>query len=852
MPKNPPSRSKRGASSGGGRAAPPAPPASAARLAHEWLVAGLFMALAICLLYPDIVLHDRVFFAGDKQAAVAFAAAGRQAMEAGEYPLWNPWLFSGMPSFASLAYTPWVYPVTYLAGPLVRWLHFPHLTWLLMHTWLMGLGVYALLRDRGVHWTAAMTAGAAMMWMPNLVAVGAYGHGSQAIASAWIPLALLFTDRVRRGVAPVSNAAALALVLGLSLLRAHLQIAYYTFLLVGMHWFYFSVAGLVDAWRRRGASESLAPRWRTGAWTPARAAREALEAAGVVAVVTGLALAIGAVLHVPVHEYARYSIRGASGGGLDYGYATSWSLHPAEMLTFVLPYAFGFGKDLYFGHMPFTDYPNYLGILVVLCAVWAGVRARSRFVGFLVAVSVFTTFVSFGRFLPVVYDPMFQWMPYFDKFRVPVMILIVQQICVVTLAGIGLDALLREAPERGRRVAVWGLTATFVVFMLVVLTQGVWTGEFASSVARRIRSVADPQQKLMVARVAGTYMRNDLMRLALVLAGAFTVLFVHFNTWRGRRPVAAAALLAALVLFDFHLVDRNIIHPEKFRHVDAWRIVYDRSEVRDWEEPDSVVTFLQHQDGPFRVLPVDAPQRPFGAMFASNRYMIFGIGSVGGYHAAKLAHYDTYLRVMGAMLVRGRLELADLLNARWIVAGAPLPAAWPGLEEAWTGRDGEGRAVRIYENARAMPRAWVTGRYRVAQGEDALRMLVGGIDVRREVVLDRRPGAKVDPNATGEAEIVDWGIHRIDVRVRTDAPAILVTSEVYYPEWRVTVDGQAAELLRADTILRAVAVPAGEHEVVFTYAGHAVRKWARVSIGTGVLMILVILGDTVRRRRAAA
>ncbi len=840
-----PSRPPRGGAPRGGLAAPPAE-----RIRHEWLVAGVTMALAICLLYPDIVFHDRIFFAGDKQAAVAFAAAGRRALEAGEYPLWNPWLFSGMPSFASLAYTPWVYPVTYLAGPLVRWLRFPHMTWLLMHTWLMGIGVYALLRDRGVGWASAVTAGAAMMWMPNLVAVGAYGHGSQAIASAWIPLALLFTDRMRRGRDPVASAAALAIVLGLSLLRAHLQITYYTFLLVGMHWLYFSVASVVDAVRGRAPEGVAVPRrWRDAAWTPSRAVVEALTSAGVVAGVTLAALAIGSVLHVPVHSYAGHSIRGASGGGLDYGYATSWSLHPAETLTFVLPYAFGFGKDLYFGHMPFTDYPNYLGIIVVLLALWALVRARTRFVTFLAVVSVFTTFVAFGRFFPLVYDAMFRWMPYFDKFRVPVMILIVQQIGVVTMAGLGLDALLREPAERGRRVAVWGLSAAFVVFMLVVLTQGVWTSEFASTIAGRIRGVADPQQRILVARVAGTYMRNDLMRLALVLAGAFTVLFVHFNTWRGRRPVLAAALLGAIVLLDFHLVDRNIIHPERFRHYDALRIVHDRDVARRYESPDSVVTFLESREEPFRVLPLDGPQRPFGAMFASNRYMIFGIGSVGGYHAAKLKDYDTYLRLMGAMLVRGRLDLVDLLNARWIVAGAPLPTSWPGLRPAWTGHDGDGRLVRIYENTRAMPRAWVTGRYRVAGGEDALRLLVGGIDVRRAVVLDRRPPLEPDPDATGTAEVTDPGIHRVVARVRTNAPALLVVSEVFYPEWRATVDGRPAEILRADTVLRAVAVPAGEHEVVFTYAGHAVRLWARVSIGTGVVMLLVIAGDGLRRRR---
>ncbi len=94
--------------------------------------------------------------------------------------------------------------------------------------------------------------------------------------------------------------------------------------------------------------------------------------------------------------------------------------------------------------MPFTDYANYVGLVVFLFAVFAVALVRSRFVWFLVLVIAATTFVSFGKYFPLVYNPLFKWLPYFDKFRVPVMVLIVQHFAFALLFAIGLAAVLKS------------------------------------------------------------------------------------------------------------------------------------------------------------------------------------------------------------------------------------------------------------------------------------------------------------------------------------------------------------------------------------------------------------------------
>jgi uncharacterized membrane protein YfhO len=87
--------------------------------------------------------------------------------------------------------------------------------------------------------------------------------------------------------------------------------------------------------------------------------------------------------------------------------------------------------------------------------------------------------------------------------------------------------------------------------------------------------------------------------------------------------------------------------------------------------------------------------------------------------------------------------------------------------------------------------------------------------------------------------------------VTLDRPGILVVSEVYYPDWKATVDGAAAEVLRANHVLRAVALPAGSHEIEFRYDGSRVRKSASISITTLALTLLVLAGALVTGRKGA-
>ena len=180
--------------------------------------------------------------------------------------------------------------------------------------------------------------------------------------------------------------------------------------------------------------------------------------------------------YLSILEYSKYSIRGSGSialqnqannasqtstqsGGLDYDYATSWSFDPTEVLSFVVPSIYGFGNhtykgalsqnqsmrlNTYFGPQPFTDAPQYMGIaILILAAIGIWQNRKNSFVQYSVILILISLLISFGR-NSIFYDAMFNYFPYFNKFRIPSMILILIQIMMPILAGYGFKSILEN------------------------------------------------------------------------------------------------------------------------------------------------------------------------------------------------------------------------------------------------------------------------------------------------------------------------------------------------------------------------------------------------------------------------
>lgn len=827
----------------------------------RWWLAPVCVLLWLGLLYPEPLWQGQVYAGADTAAAEAFRQVGDAARQEGQYPLWNPYIFGGMPTFGSVAYTHGVYPPTVVFEGLQR-LGLPPLTWMLGHLFFGGLGMWWLLGRWHVPWPARCLSVVIWLWSARLVAWAVHGHGTKLGAEMYLPwlVGLVWMILTRGGLRPVAWA---ALLLGLQFLRGHPQISYYTLLLLGLLTVWHLVWPLAPA--RADATEPAA-----GAPKPPWSRR--WPRAGLVAVAVVLGFAIGAALLLPVHSYASLSTRGAGGagdaGGAAFDYATNWSLAPEDLAAVFLPAVAGFGKATYMGRMPFTDNPNYIGFLVPLLAVaaWRW-RAQRSLLWALAAVCGISLLLAMGRFSPGLYQFAYDVWPFFDKFRVPAMIMVLPVLAVAVLAGLGASALAdsRQVPDPWLQRAAWALFG--LGGLLLVAATGV-AEEAHRSWLTALAGKSPKQAAPVLLSEAWTLHREFLIRGGLVLLAAGGAMLLAGRR-AGFRRVWLVPVLVVLVAVDQGSVVRLVTHPERalsevVRTADGGgRLAPASRLIRPWQGPATVQVDPALQR-PLRDLVGHDRLLPLGADAVSNAYMTAGIRSAGGYYPAKPAAVEAVRQRLYDQLPAGRL-------ARWYgVAAVTYPAQFTPadldlLREQGLDLEPAGRAagpVFLYRVADRLPRARLVDQWRpvtaLPQG-DALEpfldaIAAGGHDPAALVVLDREPDPRPQTGleALSEPEFVRDGLNEVVLRVEAPRPVLVLLADLWAPGWQAEIDGRPADLLRADLMLRAVAVPAGVHEVRFVYRDPAVRQGVALAVG-GVLCVLVLwTAPWLARRRQVA
>lgn len=785
---------------------------------RAWLAFTIFIAVLWIAFYHDIFFGGLTLVSPDAVAPAGFVKVGKEALEAGTYPLWNPYIFLGMPSFSSLSYNPYVYPVGLVLKILWPLMRLP-MMWLLIYYLAGGLSLFLLLRKFPLPATAAAFGAAAFMFTPNIIAVGAYGHGSQLMASMYIPIIFLMTHRLFERGSP-AYASGLALLFGLQLLRGHVQISYYTAITIGITSLYWTVARA----RERGFSGSARPL--------------ALAALAVV-----LALGLASVLYIPVHNYTDLSVRSAGEhGGLDIQKAGMWSLSPRELSTLLLPGMLGFGGATYWGSMPFTDYPNaYMGILTLALALYAAVRLRrNQTVVLLALLAAVALVLSFGRHLGPFYELLHRWLPYFNKFRVPVMIVVLLHFSGACLAGYGLAALLESRAERRRTHLPWLMGVVAAMVLLFAAAGSGIQGKYVELMA----AARGDQFAAAAGATAFSGMRTDVMVVGLVALAAMALLMGY------RRGVLSAGIfsigLICLCCLDLWRVDYRLMEPNFSERGTALKTI----------EEDPVAVFLAKDEDLFRVYPL-------GRMFTNNTLNAHKIASVGGYHAAKPKLWDDWANAhldqaiwsatgykslplgrdqrlpMGAMMTGVR----RMLNIKYVISEGRTQVAG-GLEPVFSERppgDPAGQGRIVYKTSDWMPRAFCVPEVRVVgSGRDALREILSpSFDPSRYAVVEE--GVRPVPAEAGSTWVTSYGVNNIDLGLVSQGPTFLVLSELYMEGWEAELDGEEVPIHKTNFLLRGVAVPGGSHNVRFEYNDPGLALGLKLGIGSAIVIIALVL-----------
>ncbi|MCH7496609.1 MAG: hypothetical protein IH971_02010 [Candidatus Marinimicrobia bacterium] len=754
------------------------------------------LALLLLFVLALVLYHKpasgRYIFAGPDDLAPRALGAGIARIEAetGEFPLWQPGILAGMPTLHALTGIARFYLPQFLAVALHA-VGLESFWFFLLHLIFGGMGSLVLLRSLKVSWGGSLLGGTGFMLMPYFNTMLVHGHGNQMMTLAYLPWVVWALLRLYRR-ADLSSAAVLALLIGLQFQRAHVQISYYIMMMAGLLFLIGAVNGLRD--KERDAATH----------------RRFMVYAGLAIIVgTGMALS----LLLPVLSYTALSERGATlggGGGLDY--ATQWSFSFGETMTFLLPSFFGFGGATYWGAMPSTDYPNYMGIILLFLALWAPFRTRNWITVGLAAGGLLAYLLSMGHNF-FLYGLFYELLPFFNKFRAPSMLLVLTQFSVVILAGIGLDGLLdglSAAGQKRRRniVLAAGLMAG-ALLVIFVLTPAALADNLPET--RGVSFKLVPRiQELRVAML-----RGDVLWYAFVMASALGSLLAWQAGALKRRWFLG--VIIALSVIDLARVDQKIIAPARgsFRSP----TLRPKALVTRYLNSDTVIEFLQSDEETFRIFPLKRLRN-------GNRWAAFGLESIGGYHPGKLANYErfrsgTQFRSAGTF---------KMLNVKYLVS--PDRFSDDRFEQVFEGSYFSGVAsvpVVVYRYKDHLPRAWFPGEVvALPDSIDVVTRLAELTYDPAEVVYVREAGLARQGNGAGRVKASRWNPDHIRLELELADSALLVVSEVYYPKgWVARIDGEEVPIVEVNGLLRGVMVPAGGQVVTLDFEPLDVRlgRW---------------------------
>jgi hypothetical protein len=793
-------------------------------LAKDSVRAAGLLLLIIVILFSAVFFKGYIFGGGDTTAAKGMTnQLNLHLQETGEYPLWQPFIFSGMPAFSSMMFTKWVYFPNFIFS-LFHKIGIPALWTMLLHYLLAGMGVYTLLRYIKADFWSALLSGIAYMLAPFFIVMISAGHGSQMMTAAYLPWLIYAIKRVF-DEPDLKALLILAVIAGLQFQRGHVQIAYYGWMAAG----WYVVIETIFRLREK--------RWDNY-----------LKSMGFL--VAGMLFGIGlaAVLYIPSLSYAAHSIRGGSaGGGLDYGYATSWSFPPYEMLALMFSDWFGFGSQTYWGGKPFTEHSDYLGLVLILLASLAFLSKEHIKEKIFLATTIFLALlVSYGSYWPYLYDLLFKILPFFNKFRVPSMILILLELMVAILAGLGLFTLIRLSDERKKALAkpLFIVACSFGgLVVLVLLAKGMVTSMFASYLANSPK--AHPQ--LVDLRIDMFY--ASLIK-SLLLGG-----LASFSIWAyvaGKlKPTLLSIGLVAMVLIDLGHVDLRFT---------GHAVSKSRSQAGEQETPAIRKLKQLTQTNPGRIFPVHN-------LFGSNIWALHGLESIGGYSPAKLKILQDFLNStrleqtflpkyyaessQGAVprdiadvdpqLRKRHLDVLRDLNVKYLVSPYPLnDPLFLQVDRSLHLIRGQRAQVYIYEFADAYDRAWFVPQIKTF---DDLAALSQDMDLsEREPkemawVLDPENKLRSGDFAVGNIEVIGRGYHSLSLRTSNPGEGFLVVSEVYYPEWVAYLDGDPLEYYLVNELIRGLIVPAGEHEVRFEFKPTPIRIGFWITLVSSLILL---------------
>lgn len=817
------------------------------------MVAILVFAVISFAYFCPAVTEGRILSQHDSVAGIGAGQESKEYMEqTGERTRWTNSIFGGMPTYQM---SPSYDSTDMLKG--IENLYHLYLPTYVWYVFVMLLGFYILLRafDFKV-WMAGL---GAIIWAFSsyFFIIIAAGHIWKFITLAYIPPTIAGMVLCYRGKC-LTGGLVTAFFVALQIMSNHVQMSYY-FLFVML---FMAIAYGVKAFQEKALANYFK---RTGVL--------------VVAGLLGVCINLSNLYHT--YEYSKESMRGKSelvkensanqtDSGLERDYITQWSYGIGETFSLLVPNVKG-GASVplaanekamekanpmyrsiysqlgqYWGEQPGTSGPVYVGAFVMFLFVLALFIVKGPMKWALLAATVLSILLSWGKNLMGFTDFFIDYVPMYNKFRAVSSILVIAEFTIPLLAMLGLkEVVSRPQLLQERKKDFWisfaltgGLALLFAVMPNVFFSSYVSTMEMHA-----LQSIPADQLMPLLANleeVRQSLFTSDAWRsFFIIIIGAGLVWAYGMGKLKQVPMIAALALLCLVDMWD---VNKRYLYDDQF--------VEKQVQTQGFSQSETDKLILQDEALDYRVLNL-----------ASNTFnennTAYWHKSVGGYHAAKLRRYQEMIEehISGEMNslfkavseAGGDMEkvnpaefpVLNMLNTRYFIF--PLQG---------------GQTVPL-NNPFALGNAWFVDEVQYVNNANEEIAAIHGLNPLQKAIVDKKFEASIrsmPSDSLATIELVEYQPNYLKYEVNSEKGGTVVFSEIYYPGWQSTVDGEEVPHGRANYILRAMNVPAGKHVVEFKFdpkSLHTTETIAFVALGLLALLAVVVVVLRVKACRKA-
>ena len=779
-----------------------------------------FLAISVGYFSPEIFEGKTVLGHDSRQGTTQEVDSYRK--ETGKSARWSNSMFSGMPTYqVSPAYD----TATFMRN--LSKVYSLGLPAPVSYVFMLMVGFYILVCVMGARSSIAALGAIGYAFSSYFFIIIMAGHIWKVLALAFIPPTIAGLILTYRGKY-LAGGLMTAIFLAFQIWSNHIQMSYYSCFIMGAYVLWV----LVEAVRNKRLKDFF-------------------KATGVCVAAVVLAVSVNLSNLYHTWEYSKESMRGKSeltlGGadkpqsGLDLDYMTQWSYGIGETWSLLVPDVKGGGtaaignevakevpaqyrqivaqQNRYWGDQPFTSGPVYAGAFFMTLFVLAFFLLPGRLKWYLLGATVITVFLSWGHNMMWFTELFADYFPMYSKFRSVSSILVVAELVIPLLAALCVAEIVKNPDilRRKSRAMYISLGLTAGIALLFAIAPRLFFDFLSAQEAAyllpqvakdaQLGAVVDAIEEARVSIFTADAWRSFFI---IAIGGVCLVLFARKVI---KTPAFVGALIA-LCLIDMWSVDKRYLNSSHFisrREAKDFATLYRKTAVDQ--------QILKDKDLYYRVFNLTTNTFNDGATSYYHK-------SIGGYHAAKLGRYQELIE---HQLSKNNIQVLNMLNAKYFI----LPDA--------------NNRPQVQLNTGALGNGWFVDEVKWVDNANEEMTALNDFDPAVTAIIDRRyaslfEGKETVRDTTATIRLTKYLPDELHYEVSSREGGVAVFSDIYYPHgWVATIDGVETPIARANYVLRAIYVPAGNHQVVMTFHPASVQITETIGwIGFAIFAIVIL------------